>query len=120
MSTFNSPGWRVKPKDFESFTAVTISNRKNAVVMGRILYVIDDIKCYKGYFVIRPQLVKGRLSITNHPYLPDNNIFIKEDEPFNDYKSSFDKLITLQIEKQQLFFKLTDQLIKHTYDKAKV
>lgn len=115
MSAFNTPGWKIKPKEMESFISVTAANRKNAVVMGRILYVIDDLRTFKGYFTIRPRLVKGRLIITNHPYEKDQNYFLKEDESAEYYKSSFDKLITLKINEKQLFFKLTDTLVN--YDK---
>lgn len=117
--SFNSPGRKIKPQEMEDFTPITSVNRKNAVILGRILYVIDDLKIFKGYISIRPRLVKGRLKI-EHLHEPNQNYWLKEDETLEDYKSSFDKLITLQIETKQLFFKLKDPLIKYNYDKAQV
>lgn len=116
MSVYNTPGWKVKPTDMKLFTAVTAANRKNAVVMGRVLYVIESngsLVNYRGYFVVRPQLVKGELKIQGHPHMTDQNYYFREDEDYNDYVKSFDKLITQQIEKKQLFFKITDPLVKH-------
>lgn len=112
--SFGKPGWKVK--NIKDYTLVSSSNRKNAVVIGRILYVIDDLLIYKGYFTIRPILKKGKLTIKDHLHEIDQNYFLREDEDFNDYKSSFDKLITQKINEKQLFFKLTDTLVKYNYE----
>lgn len=119
MSVYNSPGWKMKPKEFELFTAVTASNRKNAVIMGRVLYVIEKVGSmitYRGYIVVRPRLVKGRVSVKQHPFLPDHGAYINEDEDFDSYRDSFNKIITLKISENQLFFKLTDKLVKYDKD----
>lgn len=107
----------MKPKEFEDYVPVTAANRKNAVIKGRILYCIevisDKIINYCGYFPVRPQLTVGRLKMKGHPYLPDGDTYINEDENFEDYKNSFNELITILINKKKLYFKLTDPLIKY-------
>lgn len=116
MSVYNTPGWKIKPGDFKNFIAVTTANRKNAVVMGRVLYVIESngtLIQYRGYIVVRPRLIKGELKIQGHPHMNDQNYFLREDEDYNEYVSSFDKLITQQINKKQLYFKLSDPLVKY-------
>lgn len=122
MAAYNAGPWRMKPAEFKTYLPVTTANRKNVIIKGRLLYCIENtgtlIK-YNGYFVIRPQLQKGWLKIIGHPFLPEANIFINEDEPFNDYKESFDKLITLLIDKKNLYFKLTDPLIKYEKHETK-
>lgn len=107
----------------KTFISVTTTNRKNAVVMGRILYVIESngtLVNYRGYFVVRPRLLKGEMKVHGHPYMTDQNYFLREDEDYNEYVKSFDKLITQQIEKKQLFFKLTDPFVKHIKNEGKI
>lgn len=116
MSVYNTPGWKVKPADMKTYTPVTAANRKNAVVMGRVLYVIEsngNLINYRGYFVVRPRLVRGELKIQGHPHMTNQNTFIPSDEDYNEWKNSFDSLITQQINKKQLFFKLSDPLVKY-------
>lgn len=107
----------MKKKEFEGYILVTAENRKNAVIKGRILYGIEvvneNIISYLGYFPVRPQLLRGRLKMSGHPFMPDSETYINEDEDFNDYKNSFNDLITLLINKKQLYFKITDKLIKY-------
>jgi hypothetical protein len=121
MSNYNTPGWKIKPQELKDYTLVTPANRKNVVVMGRILYAISingSLVEYLGYFVIRPRLERGRIKVFNHPHLKDHDIFINEDEDFNNYRESYDSLISLLIRKKQLYFKIKDQLVKH--EKTKI
>lgn len=120
MSIYNSPGWKVKPADFKAYTLVTSVNRKAVVIMGRILYVIEangTLVQYRGYFVIRPQLKKGLFKVSNHPYLKDYDTFIPEEEDRNKYIKDFDSLITMFINKKQLYFKITDKIVKYDQNK---
>lgn len=106
----------MKPKEFKEYTLITPANRKNAIVKGRILYCIDaagTIINYQGSFPIRPQLTRGRLKMSGHPFLPDADTLVQEDENFDDYKTSFNAIITLLIDKKQLYFKIKDPLIKY-------
>lgn len=107
----------MKPKEFEQYTLITPENRKAAVIKGRALYCIevvsDNFMTYLGSFPVRPQLVRGRLKMSGHPFLPDANTYIDADEDFNEYKNSFNDVITLLISKKQLYFKITDNLIKY-------
>lgn len=121
MSSYNTPGWKIKPSEMSDYTLVTHTNRKRAVLMGRIMYVIEangNLVQYRGYFVIRPRLTKGRIIITDHPYMKDQNIWIPEEEDEKNYIDSFKNLIDLLISKKQLYFKLTDKLI--SYEKIKI
>jgi hypothetical protein len=107
----------MKPGEFEDFTPITVTNRKAAIIKGRVVYCIEfvgkTIIIFNGSFPIRPRLVKGRIKMKGHPFLPDADTFVNEDETIEAYKTSFDALITLMIEKKQLYFKLTDPLIKY-------
>jgi hypothetical protein len=106
----------MKPKELEDYTLITPSNRKNAIIKGRIVYCIEGtgtLLLYNGSFPVRPRLVRGRLKMSGHPFLPDANTYVNEDEDFNEYKESFDALITMLISKKQLYFKLTDPLLKY-------
>lgn len=105
----------MKAAEFKDYTLITTANRKNAIIKGRVLYCIEfagTLINYNGSFFVRPRLIKGRLKMNGHPFLPDVNTYIGEDEDFNEYKTSFNVIITLLIEKKQLYFKLTDPLIK--------
>jgi hypothetical protein len=107
----------MKAVEFKDYTLITPANRKSAIIKGRVVYCIEfigkSIINYNGSFPIRPRLVKGRLKMKGHPFLPDADTFVNEDETLENYKTSFDALITLLIEKKQLYFKLTDPLIKY-------
>lgn len=107
----------MKEKEFKDYVPVTPENRKNVIIKGRVVYCIkvvsETFMTYRGSFPIRPQLLRGRLKMKGHPFLPDADTYIPEDENFEAYKTGFNALITLLIEKKQLYFKITDKLIKY-------
>lgn len=121
MSNYKIPGWKMKSSELKEFTAITSENRKAAVILGRILYVITasgTLVEYQGYFTVRPRLQVGRIKVTGHPFEIDQNTYIPEEESMESYRKSFDELITHCIRENKLFFKITDKLVN--YEKIKV
>jgi hypothetical protein len=112
-NSYNRAPWTMKAKEFATFRAVNEGNRKNAIVLGRVLYVISKGQ-YRGYFDVRPRLVKCRMSITNHPHMADQKVYIPEDESVEEYKKSFDSLITSLISEGSLYINIKDTLIKYS------
>lgn len=100
------------------FILVTEENRSKAVVLGRIMYVLERgigrnhkkmmVKCF---FEIRPRLYTSKIGIENHPYLPDHEIRITQEESKEDYARSFKQVIDDGIQKKNLYINLKDPLV---------
>jgi hypothetical protein len=117
MSVFLSAPWKMKSKEFDGYIPVTESNKKEAIINGRCLYVIEvygSVITYRGFINMRPRLVKCRLSITGHPHLKDSSLYISEDEDLDQYKKSFVTLFDKLIKEKTLYIKLTDPITKYT------
>lgn len=100
-----------------NYISVTPINRKEAIIIGRTLYVIErsgHLINYCGYITIRPRLVKCRLQVSNHPHMKDHQVYIPDDETPEDYKGGFGPLLDKLIEEKKLFIKLKDPITKYT------
>lgn len=69
-SNFSVAPWYLKGKHIESFSKVTEFNRKQAIVQGRIFYVIEPIGSkwmFRGTLTIDPCFTKGSW---RYPFMP--------------------------------------------------
>jgi hypothetical protein len=111
----NAP-WYMTKKEFETFSPVTQNSRKLIVKVGRILYRIQNsgglIK-YMGHFVINPCLPKGMVNMEMPPFMKCGiySVYMAEDMDRNEWRDSYDKIITLGIETGTLFFKQEDPIL---------
>lgn len=117
MSFYLKAPQAMKRADMKNYTPVTADNRKNAAVLGRVLYIISDdgaMITYNGFMTIRPRLTKGKLKITNHPHLKDIETFIPEDEPAEVNRRDTTLLIDKYIREKSLYVNLKDSITKYT------
>jgi hypothetical protein len=114
-NNYNKAPWPMKRGAFEQFVLVTADNRKNAIVLGRVLYSIIDeggpIQ-YCGSFTIWPQMQKGMIRVTGHPFTDFKSDIFVDDEPLESYAKSYKSVIDHLIAKKRLYVKPTDQIVK--------
>ena len=108
--------WVMKPKEFEKFTLVTPDNLANAKKLGRVFYSIyndgGQIQ-YCGSFIIFPQMQKGMMRVTDHPFIEfKSDIFIHEDEPVESYAQSYKSVINHLVAKKRLYININDPIVK--------
>lgn len=115
--------WNMKKNAIKDFIQVTEDNRKNAIVVGRILYVIDlngSVYQFRGTFSIDPCFTKGWFRYPLKPW--QNNfpghikVFMPEDIDYNAWASQNKFLIDDYIFKKTLYIKPTDPILKFFKD----
>jgi len=112
--------WTMKKAEVDTFARVTESNRKQAVVIGRILYIISkegNVYTYGGCMTIDPCLLKGWWK---WPWLPFVNqrtshfrVFIESDMSRDDWAADYKALLDMHIEKEQLYIKREDPILTY-------
>lgn len=114
--------WALKKNEINDFSLVTEINRKNAIVQGRILYVIQRegrAPVYCGFFTIDPCFTKGWWKVPCKPFEKKDEAhrrtFIHEDIVRAKWASEYKSLLDLHIKNEQLFIKSTDPIL--TYHK---
>lgn len=117
--------WDLKKGAINDFVAVTASNRKNAIVLGRILYIIrlnGTIYQFCGTMSVDPRFTKGWFGYPLKPWqtgFPGHQrIFMPEDMDYNDWKNNNDKIISAHIESKELYIKPSDPIL--TFKKYEV
>lgn len=108
-------------KQFSEFIPVTELNRKNAIVQGRIIYVISEmgkVITYRGFKVIDPCFDKGRWRIDHLPFAKnvpgkafETYIFTGVDR--NDWAKDWKAIIDKGIKEKELFIKPSDPIIQY-------
>jgi predicted metalloenzyme YecM len=117
---YNKGPWDFKKNGINEFIAVNELNRKNAIVLGRILYVITlngSTNQFRGTFSIDPRFTKGWWKYPAKPW--ENNfpgharVFMPEDMEYEHWKASNNDLITKFINEKSLYIKQTDPILKY-------
>jgi hypothetical protein len=109
-----------KPADLdEKFIKVTETNRKHAVVMGRVMYVFGKEAqgtkfVEQGTFDIRPRMQKGVLVVEKHPLYKPFETYVKNEETMDDYRDGFKSVIDLLVKQGRLYIKKGEATIKYS------
>lgn len=117
--------WPMKPAEAkESFIAVTEINRKNAVVIGRILYFIQQAGMhytYMGFMTVDPCYFKGWWRWPFVPFAPNIGgkikhfrVFLDNDKSRDEWAVEYKLIIDNAILKNELFIKPTDPILTYT------
>lgn len=110
--------WPMKKAEVETFAKVTEANRKQAIVIGRILYIISkdgNVYTYCGCMTIDPCLLKGWWK---WPFLPFVNkslqhfkVFVDADKSRDDWAYEYKSLIDKHIKEESLYLKREDPIL---------
>lgn len=114
-NNFKLAPWQMSSKLLETFTLVTDINKKEVLVLGRILYsisILAKFRTYRGFFEIDPGMSKGRMTIKNHMYFDSYSTYRTETESIEDYQKRF-KPISILIEQKKLYYRTTDKIVKY-------
>lgn len=108
--------WGMSKRSFNTFTKVTENNRKEVLVLGRILYHLEisgKYRQYRGFFEIDPRMVKGRFIVKNHVFYGSYNAWNNATETSEEYRYRF-KPILKTLEEGRLYYRETDPLVKYS------
>jgi hypothetical protein len=121
-SNYSFGPWDLKKKDIDNFRIVTELNRKKAVVIGRILYIISLSKnthTFRGTLTVTPCFDKGYWMCPFMPWMNSSlsHYSVRFDEPINkeDWVVSHKLILDKFISEKSLFIKPTDPIL--TYKK---
>lgn len=113
--------WDLKNGDISNYAQITEANRKNAIVLGRILYVVEKngrTHQFCGTFSIDPRFTKGWIGYPIKPweqgYPGHRRVYMPEDLNYEEWKSNNDKMITTFIQEKKLFIKTDDPILTYT------
>ncbi len=106
---------------FIGFTKVTNENRKELIVLGRVLWIIEKNPIGTGYiingcFPVRPKMeAKRTLSVSGDPHvgLKEYQVFIPFEEKLEDYKDRLNSVINKGISDGTLYVKNSEKLVKY-------
>jgi hypothetical protein len=111
---------QLKKNEEKSLIKITELNRKHAIVLGRSVHIIESIgsKYFRrGIIEIRPQLKRGMLTISDSPLHEDFEFFITKEEDFEEWKGSFNSIITTSIKKGEAYFNPEQKLTQYKWKK---
>lgn len=118
--TFAEGPWTIKKAEVDTFAKVTESNRKQAIVIGRILYIIakdGNVYTYCGAMTIDPCLLKGWWK---WPFLPFVNkslshfkVYVDSDKSRDDWAAEYKGLIDKYINEGTLYIKREDPILTY-------
>lgn len=124
-NTFRVGPWTMKPKEFESFVKVTESNRPNAMVYGRIFYIIDVLGknyTFRGTMIADPRFTKGHILYPYRPWdiipkdVPNKThyrVYIYEETDYHTWVTQNKALFDKHISEGTLFIKPTDPILTY-------
>jgi hypothetical protein len=108
---------------FSGYVKITDQNRKELIVLGRVMWIIDKAPVGPGYiingcFPIRPRLKKNAILCSHgDPMCGGANpqTFIDFEENEEDYVKSFKSVIDKAINDGTLYIKEKEKLVKYKY-----
>lgn len=122
-SNYGVAPWQLKKGDIENFTAVNEKNRPNAIVLGRILYFIEEVGRYhifRGAITVNSRLTKGKWLWPRFPWMPapkdaqnktHYEIYVDKDEDYESWKNYYDHIITNGINENMLYICQKDPIL---------
>jgi hypothetical protein len=108
-------GWDVSKKLFDSFEQVTLKNKADVCVQGRMLYILDTLGGkirYMGHAEIAPRMAKGKIRTTNHQHFENFESWINITESVEDYKKRYAHIYEM-IGTGKLFYRPEDKITKY-------
>lgn len=114
--------WVMSRKEFEKFIPVTELNRKNAIVQGRILYIISEVGkiiTYNGNRIVDPCFTKGKWRIDHAPWhikntpSPTFDVYFFSSVEREHWASEWAAMIREGIQKKELFINPSDPIIQY-------
>jgi hypothetical protein len=119
-NTYASGPWYFKKDEVkQKFIRVDESNRKNACVNGRILYIIEG-SLFRGSFVLQPCFPRGGVKMPWKPweagYPGHYRVFLDTDSSIDEHVKTYRTLITQYIEEQTLYINPKDPILKFLKD----
>jgi hypothetical protein len=124
-NSFSAGPWPMKPKEAEKFRLVTPENRKQAIVYGRILYIIEQIGThfiFKGTMTADPRFTKGKVKYPFKPWetaktgLSHFDVYIDEDQNYEKWVQSNKTLIDKFISEKVLYINPSDKILTYTQE----
>lgn len=108
--------WTMKQAEKDSFVQVTFENRPQAIVYGRILYIISGLT-FRGSFSVDPNFEKGWIHYPFKPWMSKTQthykVFISEETEQHVYAMNYKKLIDSFIEEKSLYLKPSDPILTY-------
>lgn len=116
--------WSSKEGAFKEMVPVTELNRKNAIVQGRMVYIIEpetkSMSRYCGFITICPRYTKGEWLWPLEPFLPrwpehkdktHYKIYFDCDQDYEKYKNDYKILIDRGIANKTLYINPKDPIL---------
>jgi hypothetical protein len=110
--------WTMKKSMIADFILVTPDNRENAIVLGRVLYVISPNGLnymYRGAMSIDPCIEKGWILYPKKPWEGTGHyrVFFPQDMDYDEWKDTYKKLLDNYIANKELYIKTTDPILTY-------
>jgi hypothetical protein len=118
-ANYGAGPWPINRSLIEGFIKVTESNRKQAVVYGRILYIIDPSGSnyiFRGTMSVDPYFDRGW---HHYPWKPWQGktghfrVFMTNGVPYDEWKDANKKLINTYIAEGSLYIKQSDPILTY-------
>jgi hypothetical protein len=116
---FRLAPWPMHKKELNDYVLLTDDNKKNAMVTGRIIYVIDSSITkepqYCGYKTFDPCFTQGLYNITLPDFwdLKEMKHAVPADMDKAEWQKMWVSLINDGVRRKRLYIKKNDQLIKY-------
>jgi len=120
VKNYGNGPWELKKTQIKDFSIVNEFNRKNAVTLGRIFYIIEPIGysyMFRGTFTIDPKFTKGWW---NYPFKPWQSsdlthfkVYFNGDVDYNEWAQSNKTIIDRFINEKTLYIKSSDPLLTY-------
>jgi hypothetical protein len=119
-TNYGAGPWPMKRSLIEDFILVTPDNRKQAVIIGRILYIIapsGSNYTFRGTMSIDPCFTKGWILFPCKPWETPNTghrrVYIPAGFDYEEWKDTNKRLIDGYIESKELYIRQTDPILTY-------
>ena len=120
VNNYNIGPWEMKRTLIVDFRLITPDNRKNAIVTGRILYIIEPNGLnftFRGTMSIDPCFVQGWFKYPLKPwqsgYPSHTRVYMNANMDYNVWASENKILIDRYINEKVLYLKPTDPILTY-------
>lgn len=99
-----------------NFILINDANKAEILIEGRVLYILEKrlkLFTYLGCFDFRPRMIKGSLTVSNHPIFGAASSKVINTETAEDYTGSLKAVIKYWLEKGMLYYRESDKLVKY-------
>ena len=118
--TFANAPWTMKKAEVDTFAKVTEDNRKQAIIIGRILYIISkegNVYTYNGCMTIDPCYYKGWWRWPHLPFVTKEKthwrVYIDSDKSRDEWAAEYKVRIDKYIQNGELYLKREDPILTY-------